>query len=76
MLPDLKTLHELGVFTKAETSLIYKTRSEYERKLIRRVAHKADYLKYIQYEARLEKLRSIRWDRLGPFWSCDTSESY
>jgi U3 small nucleolar RNA-associated protein 6 len=65
MLPALKALHEHGIFSASEVKQIYKTRSDFERRLVARIARKEDYLRYIEYETRLEKLRSVRWDRIS-----------
>jgi U3 small nucleolar RNA-associated protein 6 len=65
MLPALKALHKHGIFSTAEVKQIYKTRSDYERRLVARIAKKDDYLRYIEYETRLEKLRSVRWERIS-----------
>jgi U3 small nucleolar RNA-associated protein 6 len=40
-------------------------RTEYERALVRRVANKSDYLRYIEYEMGLEQLRRKRVQRLS-----------
>jgi len=54
---------------KVETKQIMKKRTEFERTLVRRVAKKADYLRYIAYEIGLEKLRKKRFERLRTY-SC------
>lgn len=44
-----------------------KKRTAFETTLVRRVARKADFLRYITYEMSLEQLRRKRIARLGPF---------
>lgn len=42
-----------------------KKRTEFERALVRRVAKKADFLRYVEYEIAVEMLRRKRAKRLG-----------
>ena len=65
MLPALKALHKHGIFSATEVKQIYKTRSDYERRLVARVAKKDDFLRYIEYETKLEQLRAVRWERIS-----------
>jgi U3 small nucleolar RNA-associated protein 6 len=65
MLPALKALHKHGIFSASEVKQIFKTRSDFERRLVARIAKKEDFLRYIEYEAKLEKLRSVRWERIS-----------
>lgn len=46
-----------------------KKRTTFETTLVRRVAKKADFLRYITYEMGLEQLRRKRVARLSPFIS-------
>jgi hypothetical protein len=46
---------------------IMKKRTTFETTLVRRVAKKADFLRYITYEAELERLRRKRSAELGLF---------
>jgi len=48
-----------------ETKQILKKRTAYESALIRRVAKKADYLRYAAYEMGLEQLRRKRVERMS-----------
>jgi len=48
-----------------ETKQILKKRTGYESALIRRVAKKADYLRYAAYEMGLEQLRRKRVERMS-----------
>ncbi|KAG8743011.1 U3 snoRNP protein [Ceratobasidium sp. 414] len=63
MLPELKEFEEKGIFSKSETHSILKKRTAFESALIRRVALKSDYIKYVQYEITLEALRKKRVER-------------
>ncbi|KAF8629265.1 hypothetical protein AX17_005844 [Amanita inopinata Kibby_2008] len=64
MLPELKDLVDKGLFTEKETKEIFKRRTAFETALVRRVAKKSDYLRYIAYEMGLEQLRRKRVERL------------
>lgn len=46
-----------------------KKRTAFETTLVRRVAKKADFLRYVTYEMGLEHLRRKRIARLSPFIS-------
>ncbi|KAJ7502809.1 U3 small nucleolar RNA-associated protein 6-domain-containing protein [Mycena galericulata] len=67
MLAELKDLVDKDLFTKAETKEIMKKRTAFERALVRRVAKKADFLRYAAYEMNLEQLRRKRVERLRRF---------
>ena len=60
MLPELDDLKERGLFSVAEIREIARQRREFEFRLERRSKVKEDYLRYIDYEKKLEKLRRIR----------------
>ncbi|KAJ3122791.1 U3 snoRNP protein [Nowakowskiella sp. JEL0407] len=60
MLPELDDLEKTGLFTKAEIKAIVKKRTALEYSIHRRIPLLSDYLKYIEYEINLEKLRSLR----------------
>ncbi|KAJ6603131.1 U3 small nucleolar RNA-associated protein 6-domain-containing protein [Mycena sp. CBHHK59/15] len=64
MLDELKDLVEKNLFTKSETKEIMKRRTLFETALVRRVAKKADFLRYASYEMGLEQLRRKRIARL------------
>ncbi|KZO91045.1 hypothetical protein CALVIDRAFT_368055 [Calocera viscosa TUFC12733] len=64
MLPELKDLVRKGIFSPAEIKEIVKRRTAFETFLVRRVADKADFLRYAQYEISLEALRKKRLQRL------------
>ncbi|PPQ89504.1 hypothetical protein CVT25_012176 [Psilocybe cyanescens] len=64
MLDELKDLVEKNLFTEQETKMIMKKRTAFESSLIRRVAKKADYLRYAAYEMGLEQLRRKRVARM------------
>ncbi|KAF8606323.1 hypothetical protein BDV93DRAFT_413375, partial [Ceratobasidium sp. AG-I] len=63
MLPELKEFEEKGIFSQSETRAILKQRTAFESALVRRVALKADFIKYVQYEITLEALRKKRVER-------------
>ncbi|KXN90172.1 U3 small nucleolar RNA-associated protein 6 [Leucoagaricus sp. SymC.cos] len=64
MLFELKDLVDKNIFTETETKQIMKKRTAFETTLVRRVAKKADFLRYITYEMSLEQLRRKRIARL------------
>ncbi|KAH9485258.1 U3 small nucleolar RNA-associated protein 6 [Psilocybe cubensis] len=64
MLDELKDLVEKNLFTEQETKMIMKKRTAFESSLVRRVAKKADYLRYAAYEMGLEQLRRKRVARM------------
>ncbi|KAF9653947.1 hypothetical protein BDM02DRAFT_3107112 [Thelephora ganbajun] len=64
MLAELKDLMEKGFFSRAEAKLIMKRRREFEMALVRRVARKSDFLRYVAYEMDLERLRRKRAEKI------------
>ncbi|KAI0812618.1 U3 small nucleolar RNA-associated protein 6-domain-containing protein [Irpex lacteus] len=64
MLAELKDLVQKGLFTQTEVKQIMKKRTAFETALVRRVAKKNDYLRYVTYEMGLEALRKKRLERL------------
>lgn len=60
MLEELDAYENLGWFSKEEIRKIVKERTNHEYNLKRRAALKTDFLRYIEYEEKLEKLRQIR----------------
>ncbi|KAG5730827.1 U3 small nucleolar RNA-associated protein 6, partial [Termitomyces sp. T112] len=66
MLDELKDLIEKHLFTEKEVKQIVKKRTAFETALVRRVAQKADFLRYVSYEMGLEQLRRKRAARTKP----------
>jgi len=60
MLPELEELEAKGFFTKAELKQIVQKRTDFEYQLKRRAALKRDFLRYIDFECKLEDLRRLR----------------
>ncbi|KAL4452190.1 hypothetical protein ABPG75_007852 [Micractinium tetrahymenae] len=60
MVPELEALEERGYFSRAEIRAIVQRRQDFEYALKRMAALKQDYLRYIDYEGRLEELRCAR----------------
>jgi U3 small nucleolar RNA-associated protein 6 len=67
MLAELKDLVDKNIFTKQESKQIMKKRTQFETALVRRVAKKADFLRYASYEMGLEQLRRKRVERLSVY---------
>jgi len=62
MVPELDALHERGLFSRKELQEVVKRRTDYEY-AIRRPGGKTtvtDFMRYLEYEAKLEALRKIR----------------
>ena len=60
MVPELEDLEKRGYFSKGEIKQIVQKRQDFEYNLRRRAALKADFLRYIEYELSLERLRQLR----------------
>ncbi|KAJ3389840.1 U3 snoRNP protein [Entophlyctis sp. JEL0112] len=65
MVPELEDLEARGVFSGPEIKEIVKRRTTLEYSIHRRISRRVDYLKYIEYEMNLERLRKKRKLRLG-----------
>ncbi|KAI8970950.1 U3 small nucleolar RNA-associated protein 6-domain-containing protein [Pilobolus umbonatus] len=65
MLPELEELEKHHVFSPVEIKSIIKKRTNFEYALHRRIKKKIDFLRCIEYEMNLEKLRTVRIKRLG-----------
>ena len=78
-LPELKDLHEKGLFSKVSSTVgisrtpltvqleideITRRRTRFETALVKRDIRKEDFFKYGEYEIGLEQLRKVRWKRL------------
>ncbi|KAH9823968.1 U3 small nucleolar RNA-associated protein 6-domain-containing protein [Melampsora americana] len=64
MLPELRDLEQKKVFTKSEISAIVSQRQIHEAAIARPKSHEP-YMRYIDYERRLERLRQLRVSKLG-----------
>mgnify|MGYP005684569097 FL=1 len=60
MVEPLRDLMDRHIFTESEIRLIVNRRRESEYLLRRRAARKADFIRYIDAEMTLERLRSLR----------------
>ncbi|KFK29346.1 hypothetical protein AALP_AA7G121800 [Arabis alpina] len=60
MVDELDDLERRGIFTRAEISEIVKQRRKFEYRLKRPSPLKQDFLAYIDYETRLDELRTLR----------------
>ena len=65
MVPELEDLQVRGIFDPAEVRALVKKRRDFEFLLQRRAPRKEDYVRYIEYELKLEKLRKARTKRRG-----------
>ncbi|ORY76857.1 U3 small nucleolar RNA-associated protein 6-domain-containing protein [Leucosporidium creatinivorum] len=64
LLPEIRDLERKKIFSKDEISDIVTKRRGFELALASRDVKPADYLRYIEYEGRLEKLRKTRAGRI------------
>lgn len=64
MLPQLEEFESSGIFTHWEIRAIIKFRRKHEYHMVRRPAHKEDFLAAIKYELQLDLLRKHRKKRL------------
>lgn len=63
-IPEVDDLIEKGLFTKPEVNKIMKKRTDFEHRLASRGSSINDYIRYIDYENNVDKLRSKRVKRL------------
>ncbi|KAL8287363.1 hypothetical protein RQP46_003815 [Phenoliferia psychrophenolica] len=63
-LPELRDLERKNIFSKDEISDIVTKRRAHEVAVSKREVKPIDYLRYIEYEGRLEKLRKVRAGRI------------
>ena len=60
MVPELEDMEDRGYFSKSEIKQIIQKRQNFEYNLRRRAALQSDFLRYIDYENNLERLRQLR----------------
>ncbi|KAL6762165.1 U3 small nucleolar RNA-associated protein 6-domain-containing protein [Haematococcus lacustris] len=65
MIPELEELESKGYFNRGEIKSIVQKRQDFEYALKRRAALKRDFLRYIEYEQKLDELRLHRKKELG-----------
>ncbi|KAL3233849.1 U3 small nucleolar RNA-associated protein 6 [Nakaseomyces bracarensis] len=63
-IPEINDLVEKELFTKNEVSKIMKKRTDFEHRLNSRGSSIRDYMRYIQYETQVQKLRLKRCQRI------------
>ena len=59
-IPELEDLQERGLFNEKEIRSITNKRRDYEYRLQRRGKTLEDFLRYIEYEISIDKLRLLR----------------
>ncbi|RKO97243.1 hypothetical protein CXG81DRAFT_15986, partial [Caulochytrium protostelioides] len=64
-LAELEDLEKKGLFTSAEIKALTQNRTRFEYAVHRRSPKVNDYLRYIEYELNIERLRQKRLKRLG-----------
>lgn len=60
MVPELEELEQRGYFSRGEIQSIIQKRQDFEYNLQRRAALKSDFIRSIEYEKSLERLRVLR----------------
>eukprot|EP00656_Telonema_subtile_P023029 TRINITY_DN24320_c0_g1_i1.p1 TRINITY_DN24320_c0_g1~~TRINITY_DN24320_c0_g1_i1.p1 ORF type:complete len:149 (-),score=33.54 TRINITY_DN24320_c0_g1_i1:84-530(-) len=65
MLPELHDLTTRKIFNSDEVKAIIKKRRHFEYNIRRKAIYKVDYLRYAEYETRLDLLRRKRKKRQG-----------
>lgn len=70
--PELEDLKNKGLFEKNELTLIMRRRTDFEHRIQGRGQSPRDYLKYVEFELNLEKLRKKRFARLFKVGLVDT----
>ncbi|AMD21621.1 HFL235Wp [Eremothecium sinecaudum] len=63
-IPEVTDLIDKGLFTKNEISTIMSKRTNFEHRLSSRGSSISDYIRYIEYEKNVEKLRQKRVKRI------------
>ncbi|CDO51538.1 similar to Saccharomyces cerevisiae YDR449C UTP6 Nucleolar protein [Geotrichum candidum] len=62
---ELDDLFTQGLFTKPELNIIMRKRTDFEHRIVSRGAKPKDFLRYVEYEMNVERLRLKRVARLG-----------
>ena len=65
-IPELEDLQERGLFNEHEIRSITNKRRDYEYRLQRRGKTLEDFLRYIEYEKSIDKLRLLYVARINP----------
>lgn len=63
-IPEITDLLDKGLFTKTELNVVMKKRTNFEHRLNSRGSSTSDYIRYIEYENNVEKLRLKRLKRI------------
>lgn len=73
--PELEDLQKKGLFEKNEITMIMRRRTDFEHRINSRGSKSRDYLKYVEFETNLEKLRRKRYNRLSSVGLINTKPS-
>ncbi|CCH46381.1 U3 small nucleolar RNA-associated protein [Wickerhamomyces ciferrii] len=73
--PELEDLIKKGLFEKNEITMIMRRRTDFEHRINSRGSKARDYLKYVDFEKNLEKLRKKRYNRLSSVGLINTKPS-
>lgn len=65
MIPELDDLQAKGLFSPTEIKTIVKRRTDFEYRIKAKIPNLDDFLRYIQYEVNLERLRVKRKSKLA-----------
>ncbi|EGW30893.1 U3 snoRNP protein [Spathaspora passalidarum NRRL Y-27907] len=74
-IPELEDLKRKGLFDKHEITMIMRRRTDFEHRIQGRGSKPRDFLKYVEFEGNLEKLRKKRYNRLNKVGLVETKPS-
>lgn len=66
MIPELEDLQAKKIFSPSEIKAIVKKRTDFEYRIKAKIPQLPDFLRYIQYEVNLDRLRIKRKEKLPP----------
>ncbi|GMM35169.1 snoRNA-binding rRNA-processing protein [Saccharomycopsis crataegensis] len=73
--PELQDLQNKGLFEKNEITMIMRRRTDFEHRIQARGCKPKDFIRYLEFEKNLEKLRGKRFNRYKKVGACDTRRS-
>ncbi|RLV94038.1 U3 small nucleolar RNA-associated protein 6 [Spathaspora sp. JA1] len=74
-IPELEDLKRKGLFDQHEITMIMRRRTDFEHRIQGRGSKSRDFLKYVEFESNLEKLRKKRYNRLNTVGLVETKPS-
>lgn len=74
-LPEVQDLQDKGLFDKREATMIMRRRTDFEHRILARGSKPKDFMRYIEFESNLERLRVKRFHRYKRVNAVDTRKS-